>query len=302
MIAAGSMSRLAAERGEAAEVAKRALRQEANQRALAETARHLAEANFAKARAAVDESFTKISESQLLTVPGMQPLRRELLSSALRFYEDFVKEHHDDSTVPPAWPSPSCGSARSAASWASYRRRRNSSRRPEPRSSRSSSRTRRIPSCRTAWPSRSCGSIALTRRSRSGDAWWSLVRPSFSVNSPLRTIMQARSESSAWSNDWRSLVTPGFSVNSPMRTIMQALSGSSGWWNDWTCYRNPCRSARCLSRSIRTIPSRTASWATLSTTSAASFKGWARPSRRWRFIDGPSGSTRSPSPGRHTTG
>ena len=99
MIAAGSMSRLAAERGEAAYVAERALRQEADQRALAEKAQHLAEANFAKARAAVDESFTKISESQLLTVPGMQPLRRELLSSALRFYEDFVKEHHDDSTV-----------------------------------------------------------------------------------------------------------------------------------------------------------------------------------------------------------
>ena len=60
-----------------------ALRQEADQRALAEKAPAPGEANFAKARAAVDESFTKISESQLLTVPGMQPLRRELLSSAL---------------------------------------------------------------------------------------------------------------------------------------------------------------------------------------------------------------------------
>ena len=65
----------------------------------ADAQRKQAEANFAKARAAVDESFTKISESQLLTVPGMQPLRRELLSSALRFYEGFVKEHGDDPTV-----------------------------------------------------------------------------------------------------------------------------------------------------------------------------------------------------------
>jgi tetratricopeptide (TPR) repeat protein len=66
---------------------------------LAEKAQHQAEANFAKARAAVDESLTRISESQLLTVPGMQPVRRELLSSALRFYEDFVAEHRDDPTV-----------------------------------------------------------------------------------------------------------------------------------------------------------------------------------------------------------
>ena len=99
MIVAGSMSRLAAKEANAARAAELARGQEADQRALAEKAQHLAEANFAKARAAVDESFTKISESQLLTVPGMQPLRRELLSSALGFYEGFVKEHGDDPTV-----------------------------------------------------------------------------------------------------------------------------------------------------------------------------------------------------------
>ena len=113
MIAAGSMSRLAGEQAKAARDAELARRQEADQRALAEKAQHQAEvsakeadaqrqqaeANFAKARAAVDESFTKISESQLLNVPGMQPLRRELLHSALAFYEDFLKEHGDDPTV-----------------------------------------------------------------------------------------------------------------------------------------------------------------------------------------------------------
>ena len=47
----------------------------------------------------MDESFTKISESQLLKVPGMQPLRRELLQSALAFNEEFLKERGDDPAV-----------------------------------------------------------------------------------------------------------------------------------------------------------------------------------------------------------
>jgi len=113
LVVAGSMSRLAGEQSRAARDAEIARRHEADQRTLAEEAqrraeasakeadaqRQRAEANFAKARAAVDESFTKISESQLLTVPGMQPLRRELLQSALTFYEGFLKERGDDPTV-----------------------------------------------------------------------------------------------------------------------------------------------------------------------------------------------------------
>jgi serine/threonine protein kinase/tetratricopeptide (TPR) repeat protein len=55
-----------------------------------------AEANFAKARAVVNDYFTRVSESQLLQVPGMQPLRAELLDSARKFYEDFAKERNDD--------------------------------------------------------------------------------------------------------------------------------------------------------------------------------------------------------------
>ncbi len=55
-----------------------------------------AEANFHRARAAVDGYLTTVSESQLLKVPGLQPLRGELLESALRFYQDFLKERGDD--------------------------------------------------------------------------------------------------------------------------------------------------------------------------------------------------------------
>ncbi len=62
----------------------------------AKTQHARAEANFARARAVVNDYFTRVSESQLLQVPGMQPLRAELLDSARKFYEDFAKERTDD--------------------------------------------------------------------------------------------------------------------------------------------------------------------------------------------------------------
>ena len=57
-----------------------------------------AKANLARARAAVDDYLTTISESRLLNspLPGLQPLRKELLITALRYYEDFVSRHQDD--------------------------------------------------------------------------------------------------------------------------------------------------------------------------------------------------------------
>ena len=61
--------------------------------------RREAEANFQKARAAVDEYFTLVSESKLLDVPGLQPLRKDLLEAALRFYEKFAVERTDDPGV-----------------------------------------------------------------------------------------------------------------------------------------------------------------------------------------------------------
>jgi serine/threonine-protein kinase len=61
--------------------------------------RQLAEANFRKARQAVDEHFTKVSESKLLNVPGLQPLRKDLLESARAYYEEFLRDHGDDRSV-----------------------------------------------------------------------------------------------------------------------------------------------------------------------------------------------------------
>ncbi|HEY1598689.1 MAG TPA: protein kinase [Pirellulales bacterium] len=55
-----------------------------------------AEANFQQAREAVNDYFTSVSESKLLNVPGLQPLRKELLDTALLYYKRFIEEHGDN--------------------------------------------------------------------------------------------------------------------------------------------------------------------------------------------------------------
>ena len=54
-----------------------------------------AEENFRQARQAVDDSFTQVSESALLNAPGMQPLRKQLLAGALKYYQGFVRRLGD---------------------------------------------------------------------------------------------------------------------------------------------------------------------------------------------------------------
>ena len=58
-----------------------------------------AEESFRQARSAVDEYFTTVSESTLLDVPGLQPLRKELLDSARRYYENFQRRRARDPSV-----------------------------------------------------------------------------------------------------------------------------------------------------------------------------------------------------------
>lgn len=55
-----------------------------------------AEENFRQARQAVDDFLLKVSESKLIQTPGLQPLRKELLESALKYYQEFAKQHADD--------------------------------------------------------------------------------------------------------------------------------------------------------------------------------------------------------------
>jgi len=99
MIVAGNMSRLADQKTRAAEEAELSRRQETEQRDRAEKAQQHAEASSARARCAVDDSFTKVSESKLLDVPGLQPLRLDLLKSALAFYDEFLKERGGDAEL-----------------------------------------------------------------------------------------------------------------------------------------------------------------------------------------------------------
>jgi eukaryotic-like serine/threonine-protein kinase len=69
------------------------------QRRLAQANFQKAEDNFRKAREAVDEYFTKVSESKLLNVPGLQPLRKDLLESAGKYYEQFLRDRGSDRAV-----------------------------------------------------------------------------------------------------------------------------------------------------------------------------------------------------------
>ena len=54
---------------------------------------------FQEARDKVNDFFTQVSESKLLGVPGLQPLRKDLLQSALSYYQGFLKEHAGDASL-----------------------------------------------------------------------------------------------------------------------------------------------------------------------------------------------------------
>jgi Novel STAND NTPase 1 len=69
------------------------------QKAQTEEAKKHAEANFHQARKTVDDFFTKVSEDKLLDIPGLQPLRRELLTDALTYYQAFLQQRGDDPTI-----------------------------------------------------------------------------------------------------------------------------------------------------------------------------------------------------------
>ncbi|WP_169974162.1 serine/threonine-protein kinase [Tautonia rosea] len=51
--------------------------------------------NEDRARRAVEELLVRVTENQLLNAPGLQDLRRELLESALQYYEEFLEDSSD---------------------------------------------------------------------------------------------------------------------------------------------------------------------------------------------------------------
>jgi tetratricopeptide (TPR) repeat protein len=76
-----------------------ALESESRQRQETLRERNLAEENFRRARRAVDDYMTTVSESRLLNEPGLQPLRNELLEKALRYYKEFLESRKDDPQI-----------------------------------------------------------------------------------------------------------------------------------------------------------------------------------------------------------
>jgi tetratricopeptide (TPR) repeat protein/tRNA A-37 threonylcarbamoyl transferase component Bud32 len=72
-----------------------------DQRKLAIAGRREAEANFDQAIAAVDDFLTRVGDESLADVPGMEPVRRELLKSALAFYQKFLAGRRGDARLEP---------------------------------------------------------------------------------------------------------------------------------------------------------------------------------------------------------
>jgi serine/threonine-protein kinase len=66
------------------------------QREEAERQKQDAEESFRLAHQAVRDLCTRVSEGRLASVPGLQPVRRELLQDALGYYRTFIKRHADD--------------------------------------------------------------------------------------------------------------------------------------------------------------------------------------------------------------
>jgi serine/threonine protein kinase len=62
-------------------------------------AREAAEHNLESAHQAVDQYYTSVSESRLLDEPGLQPLRRNLLATAIQYYNSFLDQNRDNSQL-----------------------------------------------------------------------------------------------------------------------------------------------------------------------------------------------------------
>jgi tetratricopeptide (TPR) repeat protein/serine/threonine protein kinase len=58
-----------------------------------------AQENLKDALAAVDQMLTRVAEDKLLYVPQMEPIRRDLLLDALKFYQKFLEKQSDDPVI-----------------------------------------------------------------------------------------------------------------------------------------------------------------------------------------------------------
>ncbi len=66
---------------------------------LAQDARKEAVDSLKEALAAVDQMLTRVGQDRLDNVPQMEPVRRELLQDALKFYQRFLQKNRDDPII-----------------------------------------------------------------------------------------------------------------------------------------------------------------------------------------------------------
>lgn len=77
----------------------KARKDESTARTDAERQKEIAQQNFRQARQAVDDFYTKVSQSTLLEAAGLQPLRKELMDAALEYYKSFAAQSNDDPVI-----------------------------------------------------------------------------------------------------------------------------------------------------------------------------------------------------------
>ncbi|MCS7469618.1 protein kinase [Stieleria sp. ICT_E10.1] len=77
-------------------VAQESQRKERKERLEADRQRRRADANAEKATETVETFLMEVSENELLNVPGMQPIRNDLLELASQFYEDLIQQNAED--------------------------------------------------------------------------------------------------------------------------------------------------------------------------------------------------------------
>jgi tetratricopeptide (TPR) repeat protein len=69
------------------------------ERARAEANRREAEGSFQQAHQIVDRICLRLSEDRLSALPGLQPLRKEILEIGLKYYQDFVAKRGNDPAI-----------------------------------------------------------------------------------------------------------------------------------------------------------------------------------------------------------
>ena len=92
-----TLARSDAETARTAETAQRRIAE--TQRSEADKMRNQAEANFRQARRAVDDMYTQFAEKWLVNQPQLQPMQREFLQKALRFYAEFAQQTGTDAAI-----------------------------------------------------------------------------------------------------------------------------------------------------------------------------------------------------------